>query len=141
MYIEHVEIGNFRKLQSVRVDFAEATTVFVGANNSGKTSAMVALRRFLVDRTDYSINDFTLSNWAKLDNLGGNWEKEKEEEKEEEPDFGWDAVLPHLDLWLSVPMDELHYVQKILPTLDWTDKEPIGVRLRDQPKDVLALKQ
>lgn len=36
MYIEHVEIGNFRKLQSVRVDFAEATTVFVGANNSGK---------------------------------------------------------------------------------------------------------
>lgn len=42
MHIEHVEIGNFRKLQSVRVDFAEATTVFVGANNSGKTSAMVA---------------------------------------------------------------------------------------------------
>ena len=27
------------------------TTVFVGANNSGKTSAMVALRHFLVDRT------------------------------------------------------------------------------------------
>lgn len=39
MHIKHVEIGNFRKLRAVRVDFAEQTTVFVGANNSGKTSA------------------------------------------------------------------------------------------------------
>src|SRR5579871_3759943 len=107
MHIEHVEIGNFRKLQSVRVDFAEATTVFVGANNSGKTSAMVALRRFLVDRTDFSINDFTLSNWAKLDNLGGTWEKAISGEQEQA--FDWDAVLPHLDLWLDVPLEELHY--------------------------------
>ena len=138
MHIEHVEIGNFRKLQSVRVDFAKATTVFVGANNSGKTSAMVALRCFLVDRTDFSINDFTLSNWAKLDSLGLAWEKASQ--GEEEPVFDWDAVLPHLDLWLNVPMEELYYVQKILPTLDW-DGEYIGVRLRYEPKDLQTLRQ
>ncbi|QKE40321.1 MAG: AAA family ATPase [Ferrovum myxofaciens] len=137
MHIEHVEIGNFRKLQSVRVDFAE-TTVFVGANNSGKTSAMVALRRFLVDRTDFSINDFTLSNWAKLDNLGGAWAKVIPDE--DAPAFDWDTVLPHLDIWLNVPMKELHYVQKILPTLDWAGAH-IGVRLRYEPKDVQALRQ
>lgn len=138
MHIEHVEIGNFRKLQRVRVDLAEATTVFVGANNSGKTSAMVALRRFLVDRTDFSINDFTLSNWTKLDNLGGAWEKPLPDE--DAPAFDWDTVLPHLDIWLNVPMGELHYVQKILPTLDWTGAD-IGVRLRYEPKDVQALRQ
>lgn len=44
MHIKHVEIGNFRKLKTVRIDFASETTIFVGANNSGKTSAMVALR-------------------------------------------------------------------------------------------------
>jgi predicted ATP-dependent endonuclease of OLD family len=137
MHIEHVEIGHFRKLQSVRVDFAETTTVFVGANNSGKTSAMVALRRFLVDRTDFSINDFTLSNWAKLDALGAGWEKAA---PGGEPAFDWDAVLPHLDLWLNVPMGELHYVQKILPTLDW-DGTLIGVRLRYEPKEVHILRQ
>ena len=138
MHNEHVEIGNFRKLQSVRVDFAEATTVFVGANNSGKTSAMVALRRFLVDRTDFSINDFTLSNWAKLDNLGGAWEKATPDE--DVPGFDWDTVLPHLDIWLNVPMEELHHVQKILPTLDWAGAS-IGVRLQYEPKDVQALRQ
>ncbi|BBN88801.1 AAA family ATPase [Azospira sp. I09] len=138
MHIQHVEIGNFRKLQSVRVDFADETTVFVGANNSGKTSAMVALRHFLVDRTDFSINDFTLSNWAKLDALGASWEKPVAGDAE--PGFDWDAVLPHLDLWLNVPKEDLHHVQKILPTLDWAGAH-IGVRLRYGPNDVQAFRQ
>jgi hypothetical protein len=46
MYIQRFEIGNFRKLKAIRVDFATDKTVFVGANNSGKSSAMLALRRF-----------------------------------------------------------------------------------------------
>jgi len=137
MHIQHVEIGNFRKLQAVRVDFSEETTVFVGANNSGKTSAMVALRHFLVDRTDFSINDFTLSHWAKLDAMAIAWEANV---SGEEDIFDWGAVLPHLDVWLNVPTGELHYVQKILPTLDWAG-ENIGVRLRYEPKDLQALKQ
>ena len=138
MHIQHVEIGNFRKLQAVRVDFAEETTVFVGANNSGKTSAMVALRHFLVDRTDFSINDFTLFHWAKLDAMAIAWETSIP--GEEEAKFNWGEVLPHLDVWLNVPTEDLHYVQKILPTLDWAGAH-IGVRLRYEPKDVQALKQ
>jgi len=65
MHIEYVEIGNFRKLQSVRIGLSDKTTVFVGANNSGKTSAMIALHRFLVEdeRSNFSLNDFTLSHW------------------------------------------------------------------------------
>ena len=50
MLIKFVEIANFRKLLSVRVDLAQKQTLFVGANNSGKSSAMLALRRFLVPR-------------------------------------------------------------------------------------------
>ena len=138
MHIQHVEIGNFRKLQAVRIDFAEETTVFVGANNSGKTSAMVALRHFLVDRTEFSVNDFTLSHWAKLDAAAIDWEMPVP--GAEEHTFDWGAVLPHLDVWLNVSTDDLHHVQKILPTLDWAG-EHIGVRLRYEPKDVQALKK
>ena len=138
MHIQHIEIGNFRKLQAVRVDLAEQTTVFVGANNSGKTSAMVALRQFLVDRTDFSINDFTLSHWAKFDAMAIAWETCGS--GEEEAEFNWGEVLPHLDVWLDVPTEDLHYVQKILPTLDWAGAH-IGVRLRYEPKDIQALKQ
>lgn len=137
MHIQHIEIGNFRKLQAVRIDFAEETTVFVGANNSGKTSAMAALRRFLFDEADFSVNDFTLTHWPALDAVAAAWEKQVADAGEE---FDWGAVLPHLDVWLNVPPNDLHYVQKLLPTLDWTD-EYIGVRLRYEPKDLQSFKQ
>lgn len=43
MRIEFVEIGNFRKLLSTRVGLSSEKTVFVGANNSGKTSIISRL--------------------------------------------------------------------------------------------------
>src|SRR4051812_43673199 len=108
MHIQHVEIGNFRKLQAVRIDFSEATTVFVGANNSGKTSAMVALRRFLVDRADFSVNDFTLTHWSAIDAAGSQWEAPLSDPPIDP--FDWGSVCPYLDVWLNVPVPDLHYV-------------------------------
>lgn len=138
MHIQYVEIGNFRKLKAVRIDFAETNTVFVGANNSGKTSAMVALRRFLVDRAEFSINDFTLTHWAEIDAIATAWEVVAEGEPIDALD--WSEQLPFLDVWLNVPTKELHYVQRLLPTLDW-DGACIGVRLRLEPKEGAALQQ
>jgi len=138
MHIQHIEVGNFRKLKAVRIDFSETNTVFVGANNSGKTSAMVALRRFLVDRSDFSINDFTLTHWAKIDAAAAQCEAVASGDPVGSID--WSNFLPFLDVWLNVPAHELHYVQKLLPTLDWSGAH-IGVRLRFEPKDSSALQQ
>lgn len=138
MHIDFVEIANFRKLLAVHIDIAEKTTVFVGANNSGKTSAMVALRHFLVDHSNFSINDFTLSHWATIDGVGKAWEEETE--GNEAPVFDWGLVVPSLDVWLTVPDHQIHFVQKILPTLDW-DGSAIGVRLRYEPKKLDDLKR
>ncbi|MGR9435952.1 AAA family ATPase [Rhizobium leguminosarum] len=74
MLISQIEVGNFRKLEAVRIDLSQEKTVFVGANNSGKTSAMTALRRFLVEPREFMITDFTLSNWSKLNAFGKAWE-------------------------------------------------------------------
>lgn len=131
MHIKHIEIQNFRKLKAVRIDFATEKTIFVGANNSGKTTAMVALRRFLVDQRRFDINDFTISSWKEINKIGRQWETSKTE------DFylsRWEKVLPTMDVWLDVSMDEIHYVQHLLPTLDWNGGL-IGVRLRLQPQD------
>ena len=43
MNIQTINVQNFRKLLQCRIDASEKTTIFVGANNSGKTSAMDAL--------------------------------------------------------------------------------------------------
>lgn len=47
MKISSIDIKNFRKLKECSIDLNGNETVFVGANNSGKTSAMDAIRKFL----------------------------------------------------------------------------------------------
>lgn len=141
MHITTLEIGNFRKLRSVRIDVSDETTVFVGANNSGKTSAMLALRFFLVerDRSRFSLNDFTLSHWPTIDEMGSSWEAAKTSDGEL-PLPNWDAMLPFLDVWLHAEKSEAHLVQKLIPTLDWSGGL-LGVRLRLEPKDVSELQK
>ena len=121
MRIKFVEVQNFRKLKSVRIDFSEQTTLFVGANNSGKTSAMVALGHFLVNQHRFVTHDFTLSNWACIDRIGAEWVKHAAEPNPPSPTLTeWDAALPSLDVWLDVATDEIHYASHLLPTFDWT---------------------
>lgn len=48
--------------------------------------------------------------------------------------------MPFLDVWLQVAEDEVHYVQNILPTLDW-DGGRLGVRMRYEPKDAAQLQK
>lgn len=141
MRIEFVEIANFRKLLSTRVGLSPEKTVFVGANNSGKTTAITALRYFLADRERprFCFNDFTLAHWPAIKVMGASWEA-AHAANEEPPAPEWDSVLPFLDVWLHVAEDEVHYVQKILPTLDW-DGGRLGVRMRFEPKDAAQLQK
>ncbi|WP_188826206.1 AAA family ATPase [Brucella endophytica] len=140
MHIEFLEIANFRKLLSTRVDLSGTTTLFVGANNSGKTSAMLALRRFLSPRRcPFEIHDFTLCHWPTIIELGEAWIAARN--AEEVVDLivdPWVSVLPTLDLWLHVEAGEMHYVRDLIPTLDWEGGR-LGVRLRYEPKDLALL--
>jgi predicted ATP-dependent endonuclease of OLD family len=97
MQIDFVEIQNFRKLKSIHVDLAKKTTLFVGANNSGKTSTMIALSRFLADQGRFTTNDFTLSNWTRIDRIGTTWEAHAGEATSSEPTLDeWESVLPSM---------------------------------------------
>lgn len=136
MHIKHVEISNFRKLLSVRIDFADQTTLFVGANNSGKTSAMLAMRRFLTARSQrFETHDITLSHWGGINALGQGWlDTRQGDDKPDLSSAAWAPFLPALDLWLDVGPKEIHLVSKLVPTLDWAGGL-LGVRLRLEPKD------
>lgn len=136
MHIKFVEIQNFRKLKSIRIEFAEKTTLFVGANNSGKTSAMEALGHFLVDKNRFETHDFTLSNWRQINKIGVEWESQSTQPGSEIPTLSeWENVLPSMDVWLQVADNEIHHVIHLLPTLDWKGGL-LGVRLRFEPKNI-----
>ena len=140
MKIAFVEIQNFRKLKSCHIAFSDKETVFVGANNSGKTSAMDALILFLEPRRrkEISTTDITLSNWRTINQIGCNWIT-LEEPKDYDFDIGqWLPVLPSIDIWLNVDSSEIHYVSNIIPTLSWAGGK-LGVRLRFEPEDIKKL--
>ena len=138
MQVAFVEIQNFRKLKAIRIEFAEQETVFVGANNSGKTSAMDALILFLKRRRrkDIAITDFTLSNWAAINSLGADWIKLAGGESPNLSDEVWIPHLPAIDIWLNVNESEIHRVIHLLPTLDWKPSDLLGVRLVLAPKNL-----
>jgi predicted ATP-dependent endonuclease of OLD family len=132
MKIKFVEIQNFRKLKSCRVDFADNTTIFVGANNSGKTSAMDALVKFLI-KNEFSTTDFTLSNWPEINKIGMEWEKEDPVTNTSAFSINvWEKFLPSMDVWLQIDSNEIHHVAHLIPTLDW-EGGLLGVRLRLEP--------
>lgn len=141
MRIAFFEIQNVRKLQACRVEVAEEETIFVGANNSGKTSAMDALILFLKRsrRKDLATTDFTLSNWSSIDQLGEQWAAAADDD---EPEFAVDTLLPLLptiDVWLTADEKDLHRLAHLLPTLDWTPETLLGVRLVLAPKNMEQL--
>lgn len=135
MKISFVEIQNYRKLKSCRITFSEKITVLVGSNNSGKTSAMFALKNFLKERK-LVLDDFTISNLPEINKIGSYYlEKDDKEPLLMET---WNAVTPSLDVWIEVAENEMRYVAQILPTLDWQGGL-LGIRLVYEPKDLEKL--
>ena len=135
--MKSVDIQNFRKLKQCRIEFAENETLFVGSNNSGKTSAMDALISFLQKDTNFCTTDFTLSNWININKIGETWDA-----RTDLPPFAlslWQPYVPSLDVWLNVDKtSEIHHIIHLIPTLDWTGG-CLGVRLILEPKDVEGL--
>jgi predicted ATP-dependent endonuclease of OLD family len=71
-----------------------------------------------------------------IDQFGEQWAAAIDEEK---PDLTLDSWLPHLpaiDIWLKVDEKDIHRVVHLLPTLDWTPDELLGVRLVLAPKNM-----
>src|SRR5690606_38264620 len=137
MKIDFVRIKNFRKLKNCIIEFSDKETIFVGANNSGKTTAMDALITFL-GRKPFKTQDFTITNWTELKKIAENWVTKLTLEDDEKSFPILEPHLPSLDLWFNVDISELRYVSHIIPSLDWNGGL-LGLRLILQPKNIESL--
>jgi predicted ATP-dependent endonuclease of OLD family len=137
MRIQHLELANFRKLKSVRIDLAAETTLLVGANNSGKSSAMLALRKFLVKPTTFRLQDLTLCHIATLDAIGQEWEQ-ADDSFAIPASNAWAEWLPALDVWIQAAQGELHHIRDLIPNFSWSGGM-VGMRFRLEPDDLPTL--
>lgn len=127
MHIETVWIRNFRRLKDARIDLEPDISIFVGANNSGKTSAAHALQLFTAPSRDrFSLHDFSSECWSAINAFG---------------DGMADAELPtiSMDIWFSVRPADLHRVVDLLPSLAWQGNR-VGLRVELAATDAVTLK-
>ncbi|MDD1139655.1 AAA family ATPase [Pseudomonas sp. TNT2022 ID233] len=138
--LRFLELCQFRRLGKVRLDIDKKTTILVGANNSGKTSILAALRHFLSDGSAFGAFDISLSQWPKLRALGKAWEVLEEdpstvtggEQQWREQLEILHSAMPTLDLWFDAEAGMYHYVAPFLSKFSWKGGA-VGVRLRLEP--------
>jgi putative ATP-dependent endonuclease of the OLD family len=126
MKIQSIAIRNFRRLECVNISIEDEETVFVGPNNSGKTSATAIFRCFLGGK-DFKIHDFSVT---KIDNINA---------------FGNDGNKDHLptielDLWFSINPDSIAFGRAftLLPKLS-DEFDQVGVRLKYEAHDPVKM--
>ena len=132
MKLAAISIRNYRRLKAVTIEIDEIASIFVGANNSGKTSATHVLKSFLGrqnDREPFSIHDFSAECWNVFNAV----------DREAAPSMELPSLpVIGLDLWFEIDDADLVHVRDLLPSLDW-DRQPIGVRLEYAPVDTGVL--
>lgn len=135
-----IELSRFRRLAQTRVQIDKKTTVLVGANNSGKTSILIAIRNFLAASQVFGAFDISLDQWPALRVLGSEWEKLTEDPASAAGDVEtWKEQLatllgcmPTLDLWFDAQPGSYNLVAPFITSLNW-DGGAVGVRLRLEP--------
>ena len=128
MQLHSCHIRNLRRLRDVHIDLAGTTTTFVGANNSGKTTAAQAFVLFLDGpaRGKFSIYDFNNGAWNAFNQAAV-----------AEPGATLFPAIS-LDLWFEVDDQSLHRVYELLPDLDWSGSK-VGIRISYEARDPLLL--
>ena len=110
-----MHLTNFRRLEDVVIDFEERETLFVGPNNSGKTSATIAFRSFL-ERRPFKIHDFSVAQIKAIDSF-------VPEEN--------GVALPEitLDLWFSIDPSSIAFGRtfSLLPNVS-EEFDEVGMR-------------
>lgn len=122
MYLSQINIKNFRRLSNTKINLDQEISIFVGANNSGKTSVSHAMNFFLGGiRERVSFHDISACRWGDIDAFANG---------------NSDISLPEmsLDLWFKVEQSDIYRVIDLLPSLSWQGTK-VGIRISFSPRN------
>lgn len=69
MKIKKIKVDNFRLLKDFSIDLENQLSLVIGKNNTGKTSLLSVIEKFLTEKSSFSINDFNLDRQEELKTL------------------------------------------------------------------------
>ncbi|HBO7196096.1 ATP-dependent endonuclease [Pseudomonas aeruginosa] len=122
MHLHSYRLRNFRRLKDAHIELANDISIFVGSNNSGKTSATQAIHAFIAGGRDrFSLYDFSSSCWKIFDEAGSINLSEPVSE-------GFSLPSIDLDLWFEVAAPDLYLVIPLLLSTAWEGTK-VGIRV------------
>jgi predicted ATP-dependent endonuclease of OLD family len=131
MRLQAYRLQNYRRLRDVVIELDDEISIFVGANNSGKTSAVQGLYSMLRgEAKKFELFDFSAALWAEIDAIGRSAPGDEEAPKR------LPSIL--LDLWFRVGEDDLATAMSLLPSTEW-DGKCVGIRVAFEPRDAHEL--
>lgn len=127
MKVSKVAIRNFRRLEHVQIEIEERESIFVGPNNSGKTSATAIFRCFLGGR-EFKIHDFSVARMADFDAFVSTGDSESL------PKIG-------LDLWFTIDPKSIAFGMAFALLPKYSDFTCVGIRLSYEVQDAKKLRE
>ena len=110
MRITKLNIQNFRLLKNFSIDLEEELSLVIGKNNTGKTSLLTVLDKFLNDTKSFSYNDFNIDCKKDLKRI-------VEEETIDEEDYTPEGIK--LKIFIEyTETDNLANISRVLMDLD-----------------------
>lgn len=126
MRLHAYRLKNYRRLRDAVIELDEKISIFVGANNSGKTSAAQGLHAMLgAAKSRFQLFDFSAPLWAEFDKIGDAADGDETHAPESLPRIA-------LDLWFRVGPQDLVAAMPLLPSSEWEGKY-VGIRVSFEP--------
>lgn len=132
MHLHSYRLKNYRRLRDAHIELASDISIFVGANNSGKTSATQAITMFLSgEKSRFTLFDFSSHTWRELNELG---------DADQVVDAAISVPAITLDLWFQVAEADLYLVIPLLPSSNGVGSL-VGVRIEFSAQNSVGLLQ
>lgn len=111
MKITKIQIENFRLLKDFSIDLEDQLSLIIGKNNTGKTSILTVLDKFLNEKTKFLYDDFNLEFKDSLETLILS--------KKDLPEEQWKELGIKLNIYIEYDeSDNLANISRVLMDLD-----------------------
>lgn len=140
MKIDKINLRNYKRFSNATICLNDAglTNILIGANNSGKTSFIEGVTKFLTPNRSLRIYDFPIEGWDKFNTQFNEILTEEDFEKCEDKIEKILDNLPSLKVTISYDAHELHIVKFFLPSLQ-NKGNKISFTVRYEPKNMQEL--
>ncbi|WP_158290536.1 AAA family ATPase [Halobacillus salinus] len=139
MKVNSIEINNFKRFGNSRLQFHESEKVelLIGSNNSGKTTLLNAMGKFLSPYREIHLYDFQINKWDEMHHLVEELISKNDENVHDKKKELYN-IFPGFKAIIEYKQSEIHLVKNFLSTLEHQNNK-VAFYIRFEPNNIEEL--